>query len=93
MTTGNLLRRVRDRENNLWGTTTFRARVAGRLDRFVHRTTAPGLIPDLTEVMRELHAAVVALRPAETGMLPSYPAFARPGEPVAAPPEWWFEGA
>lgn len=79
--------------NPTWGITTVRERIAGRLSRFVDRTTAVDALPALTESMRKLRDLLVDRWPHDDTVLRAYPAFAMPGERVADPPDWWSETA
>jgi aminoglycoside phosphotransferase (APT) family kinase protein len=79
--------------NPTWGISTLRERVAGRLDRFVERTTAVDQVPVLTDTMRTMRDRLVERWPADDVVLRAYPAFASPGERVATPPQWWSETA
>ena len=79
--------------NPTWGITTVRERIAGRLSRFVDRTTAVDELPALTETMRKMRDLLVDRWPHDDAVLRAYPAFAMPGERVADPPEWWSETA
>ena len=92
-TTSTLLRRVLDGDDDEWGTTTFAARVAGRLDRFACRTSAAGELPGLTKVAHDLHERLVGAWTERDTALPAYPALAHEGDRVATVPDWWFEGA
>ena len=79
--------------NPTWGITTVRERIAGRLSRFVDRTTAVDELPALTETMRKMRDLLVDRWPPDDSVLRAYPAFAEPGERVAGPPDWWSETA
>jgi Phosphotransferase enzyme family len=79
--------------NPTWGITTVRERIAGRLSRFVDRTTAVDELPALTESMRKMRDLLVDRWPRDDAVLRAYPAFAAPGERVADPPDWWSETA
>jgi hypothetical protein len=92
-TTPNLLTTIADSGDADWGTTTFAARVAGRLARFAAHPLAARELPGLVSVVTTLHARVAGDWPDHDTTLPAYPAFARAGDRVAVVPEWWFEGA
>jgi aminoglycoside phosphotransferase (APT) family kinase protein len=77
--------------NPTWGISTLRERVAGRLHRFVERTTAVETVPLLTATMRTMRDRLVERWPADDVVLRAYPAFAKPGERVASAPTWWSE--
>ena len=79
--------------NPTWGITTVRERIAGRLSRFVDRTTAVDELPALTETMRRVRDLLVDRWPRDDTVLRAYPAFATRGERVAGPPDWWSETA
>ena len=79
--------------NPTWGITTVRERIAGRLGRFVDRTTAVDELPALTATMRKVRDLLVDRWPRDDSVLRAYPAFAEPGERVAGPPDWWSETA
>ena len=79
--------------NPTWGISTLRERVAGRLDRFVERTTAVDQVPVLTATMRTMRDRLVERWPSDDVVLRAYPVFANPGERVASAPSWWSEPA
>jgi aminoglycoside phosphotransferase (APT) family kinase protein len=79
--------------NPTWGISTLRERVAGRLDRFVERTTAVEAVPVLTATMRTMRDRLVEQWPSDDVVLRAYPAFADPGERVPSTPSWWSETA
>ena len=74
-------------EDEDWGTTTVRPRALTWLRSFADAAARSGALPRLRALAEALHAGLAARWP-ETAV-PDYPALARPGAPLAQPPEDW----
>lgn len=74
-------------EDEDWGTTTVRPRTLTWLRSFADAVARSGALPRLGALAEALHVVLAARWP-ETAV-PDYPALARPGTPLAQPPEDW----
>lgn len=73
-----------------WGTTTVQPRALTWLRSFADAAARSGALPRLRALAEAMHAGLAARWP-ETAV-PDYPALARPGAPLAQPPEGWESG-
>jgi len=78
-------------EDEDWGTTTVRPRALTWLRSFAEAAARSGALPRLGALAEAMHAGLAARWP-ETAV-PDYPALARPGAPLAQPPEGWESGS
>jgi hypothetical protein len=74
-------------EDEDWGTTTVRPRALTWLRSFADAATRSGALPRLGALAEALHGGLAARWP--EAAVPDYPALARPGAPLAQPPEGW----
>lgn len=73
-----------------WGTTTIRPRLLAWLRNFTAAASRTGVLPRLRSLTEALHAVLADRWP--SAVVPSYPALAPPGEPLARVPQWWEPG-
>ncbi|HEY7265418.1 MAG TPA: aminoglycoside phosphotransferase family protein [Trebonia sp.] len=73
-----------------WGTTTVRPRLLAWLRSFIDAEAATGVLPRLRSLTEALHAELADRWPST--VIPSYPALAPPGAPLAGVPDWWESG-
>ena len=74
-------------EDEDWGTTTVRPRALTWLRSFADAAARSGALPRLCALAEALHARLAQRWP--DAAVPDYPALARPGAPLAHPPEDW----
>jgi aminoglycoside/choline kinase family phosphotransferase len=74
-------------EDRNWGTTTMRPRILAWLHSFIEAASRTGALPRLRSVAEAVHEQL-RLRWPDT-VVPDYPAFARPGAPLARLPRGW----
>jgi len=74
-----------------WGTTTVRPRLLAWLRSFIDAEAATGVLPRLRSLTEALHSELADRWPST--VVPSYPALAAPGAPLAAVPDWWESGS
>jgi len=70
-----------------WGTTTIRPRLLTWLGSFADAASQTDVLPRLRALASSLHAVLRERWP--SAVVPSYPALARPGEPLAQVPRMW----
>jgi Ser/Thr protein kinase RdoA (MazF antagonist) len=70
-----------------WGTTTIRPRLLTWLGSFADAASQTEVLPGLRALASSLHAVLRERWP--SAVVPSYPALARPGEPMARVPRMW----
>ena len=70
-----------------WGTTTIRPRLLTWLGSFADAAAQTDVLPRLQALASSLHAVLRERWP--SAVVPSYPALARPGEPLARVPRMW----
>lgn len=73
-----------------WGTTTIRPRLLAWLRSFTDTAAQTGVLPALRALTDALHAELAERWPST--VVPSYPALATPGVPLAGVPDWWQSG-